>query len=210
VTGRPAASIARVATAIVAGVLVVACSSVAGPDDLGLVATDDCAGIEGTCEFPAAPLVGGNGTTIVIDAGFNSTTAIAVSPSGEIVAGWPYRSNAGHQSNSVCSGGDICEGHSLASPVIGPDGVLYLVHGAADPTVGGGSLVAVGPDARVRPGWPVELKRPGAAFWSVIVGDDGTAFALAIEPEGDDATSATIVAIAPDSTILYAATVIEP
>jgi hypothetical protein len=182
---------------------------VGGSASLGLVATDSCSGIEGTCVRPAAPLVGGDGTTFVVGADFNGTTVAAVSPSGEVIAGWPYRSDAGHQSNSFCSVGDICEGYSLAAPALGPEHVLYLIHRAAEETVGS-SIVAVGLDGRVRDGWPVELTRAGSQFWSVVVGSDGTAYALAIEPEGDDATSATILAIAPDSTVLYSTTVVEP
>ena len=63
---------------------------------------------------------------------------------------------------------------------------------------------------RVRPGWPVELKRPGAEFWSVVVGSDGTAHALAIEPKSSSSSSASILAIAPDSTVRYTTTIIEP
>jgi hypothetical protein len=62
----------------------------------------------------------------------------------------------------------------------------------------------------MRPGWPVELRRPGSAFWSIVVGSDGTAYALAIEPETGDASSATILAIAPDSNVLYRTTIIDP
>ena len=97
----------------------------------------------------------------------------------------------------------------LGRPAVGPDSVLYLPLQARDATVGG-SIVAVGPDGRVRAGWPVELRRPGAEFWSVVVGSDGTAYALAIEPEPGDASSASILAIAPDSTVLYRTTIIDP
>jgi len=62
----------------------------------------------------------------------------------------------------------------------------------------------------MRPGWPVEPKRPGSEFWSVVVGSDGTAYALAIEPETGDASSASILAIAPDSIVLWTTTIIEP
>ena len=65
-------------------------------------------------------------------------------------------------------------------------------------------------DGRVNPGWPVELKRPGAEFWSVAVGPDGTAYALAIEPEAGGKSSASILAIAPDSTVRWTTTIIDP
>ena len=94
-------------------------------------------------------------------------------------------------------------------PAVGPDSTLYLPLQARDVTVGG-IIVAVGPDSRVRPGWPVELRRPGAEFWSVVVGSDGTVYALAIEPEARGSSSASILALAPDSTVLYTTTIIEP
>jgi hypothetical protein len=92
---------------------------------------------------------------------------------------------------------------------VGPDSVLYLPLQARDATVGG-SIVAVGPDGQERPGWPVELQLPGAEFWSVVLGSDGTAYSLAIEPETGDASSASILAIAPDGTVLYRTMIIEP
>jgi hypothetical protein len=70
--------------------------------------------------------------------------------------------------------------------------------------------VAIAPDGTVRPGWPVYLTKAGAAFWSVDVGADGTVYALAVEPETGRMTSATILAIAPDSTVRYRTTVVEP
>jgi hypothetical protein len=74
----------------------------------------------------------------------------------------------------------------------------------------GGSIVAIGPDGRARPGWPVGLKRSGAEFWSVVVAPNGTAYALAIEPEPGDSSSASILAIAADSTVLWTTTIIDP
>jgi hypothetical protein len=91
----------------------------------------------------------------------------------------------------------------LSIPAVGPGDVLYLPQA-------GRRLVAIGPDGRVRPGWPVVLTRPGAEFWSVVVGSDGTAYALAIEPEAGDRTSSTILAIAPDGTVRYRTTVVDP
>lgn len=181
---------------------------IGGSGNLGFVARDSCVGIEGTCSRPAAPLVGPDGTTFVVGGTYNDTTVASISPIGEVLAGWPYRSYGGVQPSSICDG-DICEGSALAIPALGPNHVLYLIHGPADDAVGS-SIVAIGLDGRVRDGWPVELTRSGSQFRSVVVGSDGTAYALAIEPEGADATSATILAIAPDSTIVYTATVVDP
>jgi hypothetical protein len=68
------------------------------------------------------------------------------------------------------------------APAAGPMGTLVLPLEARDPKVGG-SLVAVGKNGQVRPGWPVGLKRAGAEFWAVAVGPDGITYALAVEPE---------------------------
>ena len=180
-----------------------------GSGDLGFAATDTCDGIEGTCEVPAPPLIGADGTVFVTGAYFNSTVVARVGASGEVMGGWPYRSNDGNQGTGICAPGDICEGSNLATPALGPDNAIHLIHSATG-TSAGGRLLAIGPDGRVRPGWPVELKRPGAEFWSVVVGSNGTAYGLAIEPEAGDGSSASILAIAPNSTVLSITTLIEP
>ena len=94
-------------------------------------------------------------------------------------------------------------------PAVGPDGTVYLSLEADNSSVGG-SLVAVGPNGRVRAGWPVGLKRAGAEFWKVEVGPDGTVYALAYEPGAGGTSTATLLAIAPDSAILYRTTIIAP
>jgi hypothetical protein len=179
---------------------------VGGSDELEIQATGQCIGIEGSCDVPAAPLVGQDGTTFV-SAFLARTTVVALNPFGRPMAGWPYRSQVGPQGTGFCDG-DICEWARMAGPAIGPGNVLYLIQAAATRTAGG-SIVAVGPDGRLRPGWPVGLRRPDAAFWAAVVGPDGTVYALAIEPEPSDASSATIIAIAPDSTVLYATTIVD-
>jgi hypothetical protein len=160
----------------------------------------------------APPLVGPDATRFVV-AGFNDTTVLALGPSGQPLAGgWPYRFDAGRQENFICPRGAACDSSSFAAPAIGPGNVLYVLQSApfsATGPSGGGSLVAIGPDGRVLPGWPRTLKRAGSGFWSVVVGSDGTAFALAIERESVG-YSATVLAIAPDSTVRYATTIVEP
>ncbi|OGO57432.1 MAG: hypothetical protein A2Z32_04185 [Chloroflexi bacterium RBG_16_69_14] len=189
-----------------------------GSGDLEILATSECTGIEGSCEFPAAPLVGADGSTFVIGTSWDDTTGAfhyrttvaGLSPSGQMMAGWPYGSDGGSQTTGYIAPGDVDGDFKFAAPAIGPDNVLYLIHSAKDPSVGGGSIVAVGRDGKVRPGWPVELKRPGAEFWSVVVGPEGTTYALAIEPESGDKSSASILAIAPDSTVRWTTTIVEP
>jgi hypothetical protein len=178
--------------------------------ELGFVATAECTGIEGTCEVPAPPLVGPDGTTFAVATHPDSTTAAGVVAGYfQILDGWPYASDAGHQGTGACPRESVCDAYVLAAPALGPDNVVYVINSASDSSVGG-SLVAIGPDGAVVDGWPVGLTRPGAAFWSVVVGADGTAYALAIEPEAGGASSATILAIAPDSTVRYVTAVIEP
>ena len=82
-----------------------------------------------------------------------------------------------------------------------------------------GRAMAVGADGRTRAGWPVTLRRTGAAFWSLATDADGTVFALAVEPEPDaydtpeceyPPASATILAIDRDGSVRARATVVEP
>jgi outer membrane protein assembly factor BamB len=92
-------------------------------------------------------------------------------------------------------------------PAIGPDGTVYLALDGHTSSAGG-SLLAVGPDGKVRAGWPVGLKRPGAELWALAVGGDGTVYTIAYEPEAGGTSTATLLAIAPDSSILYRTTII--
>jgi hypothetical protein len=135
-----------------------------------------------------------DGTVFIVNEQPDRTTVLSVDPSGNVIAGWPYQAAVGLQWQGSCDMADC--GVFRSTPSVGPGNVLYLLLVARDTTVGG-SIVAIGPDGRVRSGWPVELRRPGAEFWSVVVGSDGTAYVLAIEPESGDTSSATILAIAP-------------
>ncbi len=156
---------------------------------------------------PPPPLVAQDGTIFVFSE--IDTAIVGLDASLEVIGGWPYRPptpltrrDPGHPEGDLS-----CP--SLAIPAVGPESTLYLPLAARDANVGG-SLVAVGSDARVRPGWPVGLGRAGAEFWSIVVGSDGTIYALAIEPETGDGSSATILAITPDSTVLYTTTIVDP
>ncbi len=180
-------------------------SSAELPIATGVVAYSD-GSYECGAPSPRPPLVAGDGTIFVFSE--IDTAVFALDPSLAIMPGWPFEPVAPLVVRDDRSIGDLPCG-SLALPAVGPDSILYLPLQARDAR-DGGSLVAVGPDGQVRPGWPVELTRPGAEFWSVIVGSDGTAYALAIEPETGDASSASILAIAPDSTVLSTTTIIEP
>ena len=174
-------------------------------ETLALMAENDTDGCYPSS--PRAPLVGQDGTIFVFSE--VDTAVYALDPSMVIIRGWPFQPatpivqpyDADPRFELTCP--------SFAVPAVGPDSTLYLPLQARDVTVGG-SLVAVDRDGTVRPGWPVELKRPGAEFWSVVVGSDGTVYALAIEPETADGSSASILSIAPDSTVLSIATILEP
>jgi hypothetical protein len=173
---------------------------------------------------PAAPVVAPDGSAYFVtqEGGFpdGPTTAYAIDATGVLRAGWPYRSSTGlvwHGHVSPCATGG---GLERSDPAVGPDGSLYLLQLAASRGIGGGSIVAVGTDGVVKTGWPVVLRRAGAEFESVVVGPDGTAFALAIEPEEylppdecgvkTSLDSATILAINPDGTVRYRTTIVSP
>ena len=177
-----------------------------GSDALPVAATNDYQGA-GPIGGLAPPIVAADGTSffVSVDGG---TTVYALDASGRVVAGWPYLEAIGLQWGYCAPGATGC-GVWRATPSVGPGDVLYLLHPPRDKTIGG-SLVAIGPDGRVRPGWPVVLVRPGAEFRSVIVGPDGTAYAVVVEPEGGGHYSATLLAIAPDGTVRYRTAIVEP
>jgi len=137
------------------------------------------------------------------------TTAYRIDPSGSVAEGWPYRDNLLLQSWGACGGTVTGCANWLTLPAVGPGNVLYLAR-AAPGIDAGGSLVAIGPDGHVLPGWPVTLTSARAEFTSVVVGADGTVYALAIQPEPGDRYSATVLAIAPDSTVRSRTTVVQP
>lgn len=178
-----------------------------GSDALPVEATSVYQGA-GPLGGPPPPVVAEDGTTFLVSEE-GGTTVYGLDASGDVIAGWPYRDTVGLQWSPFPPLGDTGGSRRRFDPAVGPGDVLYLLHPPRAATLGG-TIVAIRPDGRVRPGWPVVLKRPGAQFRAVVVGSDGTAYALAIEPETGDASSASILAIAPDSTVLYTTTIIEP
>ena len=131
-----------------------------------------------------------------------------VDASLDVMSGWPIEAGQLERPNPwIGQDGITCP--ALALPTLGPDGTLYMPVQARSSSVGG-RLLAVGPDGRTRTGWPVELRRAGSEFWSVVVGPDGISYALAIEPEANGGSSATILAITPDSTVIYSRTIFDP
>ncbi len=159
--------------------------------------------------YPGAPIVAQDGTAFIVSSAYEMTDVLALDPSGQRVAGWPYHSDLGLQETGFCPPGDTGCGGFRVAPAIGPGNILHVVHTPLS-AAGGGSVVAIGRDGRVIDGWPVTLTRSGSEFWSVVVGANGTAYAMAVEPEPNGSHSATILAIAPDSDILYNVTIVEP
>jgi hypothetical protein len=169
---------------------------------------------------PAA-LVAADGAAFLLS--YDERTVYGLDPTGQVMAGWPYQADRGPQWRGSCPEMVTGCGVDLSTAAVGPGDVLYLPRegrilgyrprsrgGPVYPLRAGGSLVAIGPDGRVRPGWPVVLTRPGAEFWSVVVGSDRTVYALAIEPEAGERSSATILAIGPDGRVRHRVTVVEP
>jgi hypothetical protein len=174
------------------------------PIAAGVIVTAD-GSYECGAPSPIPPIVTPDGTIFVMSEA--DPAIFALDPSLELKPGWPYSPATPRVYRFDPRSEPSCG--SLAPAAVGADSTLYLPLRARDETVGG-SLAAVGPDGRARPGWPVELKRPGAEFWSVVVGSDGTVIALAVEPEAGDTSSASILAIAPDSTVRSITTILEP
>jgi hypothetical protein len=159
-------------------------------------------------ESPGPPVVAGDGSAFIVDTRGDGTNIQGLSPSGETLAGWPYRSELEIEWTGSCGEEDTGCGFTRTSPAVDSNGTLYLLS-AASSRAAGGSIVAIDHDGAVRDGWPVGLRRAGAMFWSMAVGPDNMMWALAVEPE-QDGHSATVLAIADDSTVLWSTTVVEP
>jgi hypothetical protein len=179
---------------------------IGGSDDLDIVSSLPWEGAGDP--YPAAPIVAPDGSSLIVSTEDGGTTILALDPAGQPRPGWPYRSELGIQFTGYCGEGDTGCGFYRTTMALDERGVLYLLHAASRPSAGG-SVVALGPDGRVRDGWPVGLSRAGSMFWAAAVDPEGGAYVLAIEPE-PTGHSATIVAIAADSTVRYTRTIIEP
>lgn len=185
---------------------VVAARSAELPITTGMLPPTSDGAFECGVPLPRPPIVAPDGAKFVFsnfdEAVYGLDSALTV------MSGWPIAAGSIERPDPwLGSGGISCPW--VAVPAVGPDGTLYLPLRARNESVGG-RLVAVGPDGRTRPGWPVELRRAGSEFWSVVVGPDGISYALAIEPEANGGSSATILAIAPNSTMIYTRTILEP
>jgi hypothetical protein len=172
-------------------------------------ATDQTGGCESTAVL--SPLMPSDRNGLIVEYSDVDETIFAVNRNLDTAKGWPFtlpdplvhpRPGAEFEHEAGYCPGPL-------APIVGPDGTVYLAL-QAHRSSRGGSLVAVGPDGRVRAGWPVGLKRAGAEFWSIAVGPDKTVYAIAYEPAAGGTSTATVLAIAPDSTIVYRTTIIAP
>ncbi|MGO9179064.1 MAG: baseplate J/gp47 family protein [Candidatus Limnocylindrales bacterium] len=179
-----------------------------GSDPLPVLAARVPDGV-GPARYPAAPLVTADGTAYVIGSVQGDAAVFGLDPSGKVMVGWPYRAAVGLQWQGECPAQVTRCSLQLATPAVGPGDILFLSQAAPD-AMAGGSLVELSPDGHVPPGWPITLRRPGAAVWSVVVGSDGTLWALAVEPEAGGQSSATVLAITSDGTVRSRVTIVEP
>lgn len=163
----------------------------------------------GPAGAPMAPLVAGDGTVFVVTEANGRAVVYRLDQGGSVMPGWPYRADMGLQWQGSCGEGSVGCGLWRAPATVGADGTLYLPLAAPDAQIGG-TLQLVGKDGTALKGWPMHLLRHGAQAWSMVEGSDGTAYALAVEPETGATTSATFLAITRDGTVLSRNTVVEP
>jgi hypothetical protein len=179
-------------------------SRINGSEDQSFASTSTWDGAGG--ETPGAPVVGGDGTAYIISTAGGATAAVGFENAGDRFL--IYESPRPMQWTGYCAPPDTGCGYERTAPAVGPGKILYLLQGAAKES-GGGRIIAVNSAGQVVPGWPVDLRRAGGMFWSVVANPRGGAWALAIEPE-NSGFSATVLGIAGDSSVQYATTIVEP
>ncbi|HET9455790.1 MAG TPA: hypothetical protein VFO78_00505 [Candidatus Limnocylindrales bacterium] len=177
----------------------------ASADDLPIgLASAVLGGIE---SHAAPPVVGARGTTFLLSEQ-GGTEILALDPSGAMRPGWPYRSSTRLEAAGRCGPGDTGCGFPRVAPVVDTSDVLYVAQSATSSSAGG-RLIALTGRGQVVDGWPVGLTRPGAYFHSIVPAPGGGIWALALEPEANG-SSATVLSIAPDSTVRWTLTIAEP
>jgi hypothetical protein len=158
---------------------------------------------DGCSAGPSAPMVAADGTVFYEELGI----FWAFGPDLRRLKGWPYESSGYPVTPAPPDFDGLCPGS--VSPVVGPNGTLYE---SLEPTSAqrGGTLDAIAKNGKRPAGWPVKLTRAGSKFWDIAVGEDGTVYALAVEPEGKRKASATLLAMNPDSKVRYSVTLLDP
>ena len=156
---------------------------------------------------PLRPTLGPGGSAWVpgVDARDN-VVVHALGPDGTVRDGWPWQSGLPIAEQGECGQGETGCGVWRTVPALGPGEVLLVLLAPADRT-SGGQVVAVGPDGRVVDGWPVTLTNPAGRWDVVVAGADGTVYATAIESGGRTSTT-TLLAIAPDSEVVWRSTLV--
>ena len=163
----------------------------------------DIGAVDCTAGEPEAPIVDAAGR--IFQFSTLDTQIHGLNPDLSKRPGWPILIPGALETPGFSQGGLDC--FAPVTPVPDGRGGLVLVLEARNERVGG-SIVQVD-EHGVRPGWPVELRRAGARFWSIAVGDDGTVYVVAVESAGRNRWSSTILALEPDSTVRYRTTILD-
>ena len=156
---------------------------------------------------PIRPVLDSDGSAWVMGADARDNVVVhALGPDGTVRDGWPWSAGLPIEEQGECEGQETGCGVWRTVPALGPGEVLLVLLAPAD-RKSGGQLVAVGPDGAVVDGWPVKLTNPNGRWDVVAVGADGTVYATAIESGGRTSTT-TLLAIAPDSEVIWRSTLV--
>jgi hypothetical protein len=156
---------------------------------------------------PVRPELAPGGSAWVLGADARDNVVVhALGPDGNVRDGWPWRAGAPIEERGECGQAETGCGVWRTVPALGPGEVFLVLLAPADRT-SGGQVVAVGPDGRVMSGWPVELKNRDGRWDLVAASDDGMVYATAVEPAGAG-SSTTLLAIAPDSEVVWRSTLV--
>ena len=156
-------------------------------------------------DAPIPPLADERGRVWVVANG----SILGFDADNAVLPGFPYVA----ETDLLERGGDCPAGDTgcqtwLEPPVLAPQSLIYTLENA--PEGKGERLNVVNRDGSVRSGWPKTLQRAGAKWDSVTIGSNRIAYAVADEPESNGEASVTIVAYAPNGTVTWKLTVIEP
>jgi hypothetical protein len=153
-----------------------------------------------------APLVDQRGRVWVTAGG----TIHGFDEQGNQLSGFPYEPET-----ALAEGGRVCDTGSSdpcsswpKEPRLAPGSLIYALETGPDGK--GERITVVNRDGSIRSGWPKTLQKAGAAWDSVTIGDNRTAYAVASEPESNDQASVTILAYAPNGTEEWKTTLFEP
>ena len=156
---------------------------------------------------PLGPMLGSGGSTWVPGVDARGDVVVhALAPDGVVREGWPWSAGAPIEEQGESEQGCTGCGVSRTVPALSSTDVLLVLLAPAD-AKSGGQVVAVGPDGRVVDGWPVKLTNPAGRWDVVVAGTDGTVYATAIESGGRTSTT-TLLAIAPDSEVVWRSTLV--